>query len=177
MSTVMQMERLQQDAHNARLNEIIQNNGVSSNHNQFEGDLKMYATNMIQSTYAVSKRITEWLGERVRKAAHQRIIANAYVIFANRHPEWTENCFDEHFVTHSAVPRLEAFLVGERTSATHLAEAWASQFHYSDENRQKAIAEIMPVASDFLYILETEAVAVSKVTQEAGPQFQNARYA
>jgi predicted Rossmann fold nucleotide-binding protein DprA/Smf involved in DNA uptake len=96
-----------------------------------------------------------------RKYQHRtfrQAVIRAYANFAQKYPEWSASHFDEHFLTHDAAPLL--LRVGYGVASTQgfaLAVVWSRQMTWPrEEIRQKLVAELTPIAADFLCLLETE---------------------
>ena len=91
-------------------------------------------------------------------------VVSAYTIWAKRYPEWEAAFFDEHFLHAHVMPRFSA---GEFPSAATLAEAWVIQMGASSDQMAALIAELTPVAADFLYVVQSERCYVDeKVRQQ-----------
>lgn len=111
----------------------------------------------------VADKVRSWLGRDPQRLAFQVALARAYTTFARHHPQWAASFFDEHFLTHGAAPHLARCL--RRTASPDPAEvaaAWADQLGLHRETRQERIAELTPVASDFLHWLQAELRARSE---------------
>lgn len=101
--------------------------------------------------------------------ARQKAICNALMSIGNVYPEYKGIGFDEHFMTNSASELMQPFLVGgSLPTANALLTAWASQFPYSTESAQKAIVNLTPLVTDFLYVLGSEEPTVL-VSEQAAP--------
>ena len=110
-------------------------------------------------------KVKSWLGRDPQRLAFQVALTKAYTAFAEKHPDWAQSLFDEHFLTHSAAPILALCLQREDTAPPEdLAIAWADQMGRRGDARQTFIAQIEPVAADFLDMLDTEL--------RARPEFQ-----
>jgi hypothetical protein len=114
--------------------------------------------------------ITNWLERKYQKRAFQQAVSRAHSIFAQRYPEWVASHFDEYFLAHDA-----AFLllrIGQGVASPkpfNLAYVWSYQMPWlEEETRQKMVAELTPIASDFLRLLEAELCIREPVNQPAG---------
>ena len=90
---------------------------------------------------------------RLQRAV-QTALDRAYAVFAQRHPEWVAALFDEHFLVHRVAPLLHAAHARQAyfTPRT-IAQAWAAQLGMREE-QHKLIARCIPVAGDFIRLLE-----------------------
>lgn len=113
--------------------------------------------------------VTSWLERKSQQRAFRQAVSQAYTIFAQRYPEWTASYFDEYFLTHDAaflLARIGQGVASPRPFA--LAYVWSYQMTwFTEETRQRLIAELTPVASDFLCLLEAELCVRRPVTQLA----------
>lgn len=113
--------------------------------------------------------VTSWLERKYQQRTYRQAVSRAYSIFAQRYPEWAASHFDEYFLTHDA-----AFLlarIGQGVTSPRpftLAYVWSYQMTwFKEETRQRLIAELTPVAADFLRLLEAELCIREPVTQLA----------
>jgi hypothetical protein len=90
-------------------------------------------------------------------------IAHAYASFAEQYPEWVAALLDEYFLTHQAVPLLtRAAEEGNLFDPVELAKAWSEQLTwFNEQHRQSIIADLIPVAANFLHTFEEEWSTVS----------------
>ncbi|MGB0383866.1 MAG: hypothetical protein ACPGWR_03500 [Ardenticatenaceae bacterium] len=103
----------------------------------------------------VSEKVRGWLGRDPQRLAFQVALTRTCTRFAQHHPQWAAAFFDEHFLKSRAAPLLARCLTRAGSpDASELAEAWADQMSLSDSKRQARIAELTPVASDFLHWLD-----------------------
>ncbi|HXW00623.1 MAG TPA: hypothetical protein VEC93_19560 [Anaerolineae bacterium] len=91
-----------------------------------------------------------------------------YSIWAPQHWEWVDYSFNEYFLTHQVAPRLARCLKGAtQPDPAELANMWAEQFiWFSEEMRQRHIAELIPAITNFLCCLEAEVGVQSFVTDD-----------
>ena len=101
-----------------------------------------------------SNKLQHWL----RSVAFRRAFDRAYATFAHHYPEWVASLFDERFLLHNAPPLLDNYLRCSRLAqATQLAQAWNDQLGLADPAvSERRIAELVPVAADFLRWLGAE---------------------
>lgn len=99
-----------------------------------------------------------------------RAVESAYAIWAKRYPEWEATFFDEHFLHAHVMPRFSA---GEFPTAATLAEAWVVQMGTHSEQSADLIAELTPVAMDFLYVVKSERCFVE---EKSAQKWQMARW-
>jgi hypothetical protein len=89
----------------------------------------------------------------------QRAVKNAYARFAVKYPAWAASLFDMHFLTRHAAPILAEYTRSGATSAVRaLAEAWVDQLAWYSKAREQRINEIIPIAAEFLCLLDAELV-------------------
>jgi hypothetical protein len=104
-----------------------------------------------------SDTIRTLLNHDPRRLAFQSGLTHSYHTFEKHHPAWAELLFDEHFLTHAAVPLLTRVLLrNDLPTGTELAEAWANQFGNNEDKHSYNIATIESIAADFLTILDHE---------------------
>jgi len=93
--------------------------------------------------------------KRRRRRVFYQTLASAYATFAGRYPEWTAVLFDENFLTGKVAPILESYQNSVLApDPRELANAWADQLWLSKETRRTLLAELTPIAADFLRLLE-----------------------
>jgi hypothetical protein len=99
-----------------------------------------------------------WLRRLVFRAALKR----AYASFAGYYSQWAASLFDEHFLNYGAASLMAGyFRDGHLPQASELALVWEAQLGpNSPAVRERRIAELTPVAADFLDWLTLE-LAVS----------------
>jgi hypothetical protein len=92
-----------------------------------------------------------------------QVVIHAYARFAEQYPEWAAALFDEYFLTHQAIPLLTHVAEdGYPLDSVELAIAWSEQLTwFNEEHRQSIIAELTPVAGNFLHTFEEELSNVS----------------
>lgn len=113
----------------------------------------------------LADKARSWLGRDPQRLAFQVALAKAYAGFADRHPDWAYSLFDEHFLAHSAAPMLARCLERDNTAQPEdLAVAWAEQLGEQRIARQERVAQLEPVAGEFLGLLDAEL--------RARPEFQ-----
>jgi hypothetical protein len=113
--------------------------------------------------------VTSWLARKYQQRAFRQAVSRAYTIFAQRYPEWAASHFDEYFLTHDAAFLLDRIGQGVASPGPFaLAYVWSHQMTwFKEETRQRLIAELTPVASDFLRLLEAELRIREPVSQPA----------
>lgn len=101
----------------------------------------------------LEQQITRLSRDRNRVAALQ----SAHTIIAHRHPVWVESGFTKRFLQHDAASLVEPYLQGDAMpKAQALAETWAAIYPFADDRKERAIAQILPVMVDFIYVLQGE---------------------
>jgi hypothetical protein len=102
--------------------------------------------------------IQEQLAQRRERHKFLGVIHQAYAEFAQKYYRWTLNLFDEYFLTQPSNPLLARYLEQHNLlSPAELAYVWTGQIKWStDEARQRAINEIIPVAGCYLDLLDTK---------------------
>lgn len=99
--------------------------------------------------------------------AHRTAASNALLSVQGTFPEYADVGFDEHFLENRGAELMIPFFEdGSVPAPEALAAAWALQFRFSDANRERAIKNIMPMVTDFVYLLAQEA-AVMPVSNRA----------
>lgn len=78
----------------------------------------------------------------------QAAVSQAYALFAEKYPEWSNSLFDEQFLAQSGV----TFAAGwQPLDAAGLASAWDKQLGpASPAVSQKRVSDLTPAAADFL---------------------------
>ena len=105
----------------------------------------------------LTEKVQAWLGRDPQRLAFQVALARAFPRFAHAYPQWIESLFDEHFLTHQAASLLARTLVRTNMlTPAELATAWADQMGLNERQRTQFIAELTPVASNFLRWLDAE---------------------
>jgi len=104
-----------------------------------------------KTAYAPLTLWRRWLRRRQLSSCVQK----AYTVFSDRYPVWADELFDEWFLSHHAASLLERYVTGPTPpTAMELAAAWNQQFGGPDKNRKRRIAEMTPVAAEFLHLVE-----------------------
>ena len=104
-----------------------------------------------RSTHTPLALWRRWLRRRQLSSCVQK----AYNVFSDRYPVWVDELFDEWFLSHQAAPLLERYVTGPMPpTGVELAAAWNQQFGGPAKNRKRRIAEITPVAAEFLRLVE-----------------------
>ena len=100
----------------------------------------------------------KWLERVYQRRALRQAIAHTYPSFAQQYPEWVNYLFDERFLHQRAFHLLAHYLDYKAVPASfELARIWAEQFTWSNlEMKERHVAQLMPVASDFLHRLNKE---------------------
>ncbi|MCL4861318.1 MAG: hypothetical protein KJZ93_18015 [Caldilineaceae bacterium] len=87
----------------------------------------------------------------------EQTIRRAYASWRQRFPRWVNTGFDEYFLLHDALPLLREMLQGERyPDPAQLAQKWVVAYGIPAARVQPAVAELTPVAADFLAHLQIE---------------------
>jgi len=101
------------------------------------------------------QRVLQWRSALLWSSSKpiDRAVYSAHRLWAKRYPEWEAAFFDEHFLR----TRVLQLLSEKRTIIpTELAQAWVAQFYGVVRREQQLVAELTPVAADFLYFVESE---------------------
>lgn len=104
--------------------------------------------------YIPATAAPEWIRRLVFRAALKR----AYTSFAGYYPQWAASLFDEHFLNYGAASLMAGYIRdGRLPQASQLALDWDAQLGPdSPAVRERRIAELTPVAADFLDWLTLE---------------------
>jgi hypothetical protein len=88
----------------------------------------------------------------------RQAIARIYPSFARQYPDWVDYLFDEHFLSQHGFHLLAAYIVYKAMPTPfELARVWAEQFAWFNlEMKERHVAQLMPVAADFLRRLDKE---------------------
>ena len=88
----------------------------------------------------------------VRGLAFRMALKRAYASFAGYYPQWVASLFDDHFLSHGAASLLAGYVRdGSLPQPIELALAWDEQLGpVTPAVRERRIAELTPVAADFL---------------------------
>ncbi|MEZ4707272.1 MAG: hypothetical protein R3A44_08705 [Caldilineaceae bacterium] len=101
----------------------------------------------------LEQQISRLRRDRNRVAALQ----SAHTIIAHRHPVWVESGFTKRFLLHDAASLVEPYLQGgAMPKAQALAETWAAIYPFADDGKERAVAQILPIMVDFIYVLHGE---------------------
>lgn len=103
-------------------------------------------------------------GDRFRTRAFQK----AYTLFAKRHPEWANSLFDQPFLEQRIALLLKDDLV--LPTGLSLASWWADHLGLGEKQRAHWVAQLTPVATDFLWLLRVELRQPEPVTGVLRPQ-------
>jgi hypothetical protein len=96
------------------------------------------------------------VGYWLRYIAFRAAVNRAYLRFADRYSDWVDSFFDKYFVQQKAKSLLARYLQPvDPPTPTELATLWEDQFPV-DHLAHKYVADLTPVAADFLRLLETE---------------------
>ena len=90
-------------------------------------------------------------------------LRQTYTRFAQQHPEWVACLFDEHFVENGVSMIVEQHLKnGSQIDPGELATVWDKQLGPArDSIRQHRIAELTPIAAEFVTSLQAELRAMA----------------
>jgi hypothetical protein len=94
-----------------------------------------------------------------QKWVFQVALRRTYSRFAAVYPQWVACLFDKHFVTCYLTPLLEPRYLQQQVlpEAAELAKAWDKELGLvSLEVRQRRVAELTPVAGEFIRWLDGE---------------------
>lgn len=95
-------------------------------------------------------------GYWLRYLAFQAALTRAYRRFAERYEDWVDCFFDKHFVQRKANALLARYLQPfDPPAPNELVRLWVDQFPV-DHVAQNYMADLTPVAAEFLRLLETE---------------------
>ena len=96
-------------------------------------------------------------GEIGRRQRVVRSVRRTYAGWRSRFPRWANSGFDEYFLLNDALPLLSDVLAGERyPDPAQLARQWVASYRLTGERAQRALAEVTPVAADFLARLQID---------------------
>ncbi len=107
------------------------------------------------------KRLEQGIASRLTRLtdqhATQRAIGRAYAAFEKNNPDWTNSMFDKHFLQHGAATIIEKYMRGDDTpDAEELASAWVRQLGASSALRPRLQTDALPVAAEFLHLIQKE---------------------
>jgi hypothetical protein len=110
-----------------------------------------------------SLHITDALSRLRRRRNYPDALHRAWSHLAARYPEAVASLFDEYFLSHAARDLLSVYVQpdasgGLRPTPHQLAAAWEAQMSFSAPQvlRRRRMADMLPVAADFLRWLEAE---------------------
>ncbi|MBE7555294.1 MAG: hypothetical protein HS126_29950 [Anaerolineales bacterium] len=94
----------------------------------------------------------------IRRLVFPAALKRAYTGFAGYYPQWAASLFDEHFLNYGATSLMVGYIRdGRLPQASPLALDWDAQLGPdSPAVRERRIAELTPVAADFLDWLTLE---------------------
>ena len=119
----------------------------------------------------LAQNIRSMVAGYTNRNARRTAIRSALMRVTNAHPEYRGVGFDEHFMLNKAAELMKPFVAGgPLPTSDALLTAWASQFPFSNESAKRAIANIRPVITDFLYVLDSEASTIPVLEQPASIQ-------
>lgn len=99
-------------------------------------------------------KLPQPLANHFAQSKRRASVKSALIVVANRHPDWVDVAFDEHFVAHQGAASLaNYFESGQLPDAASLAAAWSNQFNWQSTTKMGAQERFMPVAEDFVYLL------------------------
>lgn len=97
------------------------------------------------------------LGRITMRVIYRKTVRRVYRSFARQNPELAAALFDEHFLDHAAQPIIKAFCeASSLVGPASLAAAWADQLRSTPSRRGERIAEVTPLAAEFLYRVRAE---------------------
>ena len=86
-----------------------------------------------------------------------RAVRSTYIIWAKGYPAWEGALADRSFVQSEVMPIAQRFVNGEPGACTNeLVAVWAAQLPQNQQRHGQWHAELLPVARDFLRILQGE---------------------
>ena len=93
-----------------------------------------------------------WFAHGIRQRRLERSVRRTVAIWRQRFPRWINSGFDEYFLLHDALPLLAG---AQRPDPAQLARKWVVAYGIPAPRFQRAVAEVAPVAEDFLSLLES----------------------
>lgn len=100
--------------------------------------------------------------------ARQKAVRSALMSAISVHPEYSGVGFDEQFMKNTAAELMDPFLAGgSLPTPDALLSAWTSQFPFSEESAKRAVANLAPLVTEFLYVLEQEVSSTDMVAKAA----------
>jgi hypothetical protein len=121
----------------------------------------MSTTSLIHQLGQNWPRWLSWLERAYQRQALRQAIARTYPSFAGQYPAWVNYLFDEQFLNQHAFALLARYLQYKAVPTPfELAQVWAEQFAWFNlETKERHVAQLMPVATDFLRQLNRELFA------------------
>ena len=108
-------------------------------------------------THTVTNTIARLFGSASLATDHSAAINAAFQRFAPQHAEWVDSLFDKDFLQRHGTPVIAAYLDGalsRNQTAASLAQRWDRHLGpASIAVRKRRIADITPIAADFLRLL------------------------
>jgi hypothetical protein len=100
----------------------------------------------------------KWMQKYCQWRAFQAALIRTYTTWAAHNWESTGSLFNEHFLTQQTGSLLICYVEeGGSPDPVELAEAWAEQLSWFDEEmRQRHIAQLIPIITNFLSCFEIE---------------------
>lgn len=112
------------------------------------------------------------------KARNERTkaVESALIAATIRHPDFCGVMFDKDLLSNEAAGLMQPFLNGGTLpTADSLAAVWAEQLPLIDGSRERAVANIMPMIEDFIYVLESSTFVQKAATLTQGAAIQPAQ--
>jgi hypothetical protein len=99
-----------------------------------------------------------WFKRQILRRSLNRAITRAYTSFVREYPDWVDYFFDEYFLSQRAFPLLADYMAkNAMPTPSELARVWTEQFTwFNPEMKERHMAQLMPVAADFLRRLDRE---------------------
>ena len=97
-----------------------------------------------------------------------RAFRRAYTLFVKRHPQWADALFDQPFLEQRIALLLKDDLV--LPTGLSLASWWADHLGLGEKQRAYGVAQLTPVAADFLRLLRVELRQPEPVAPVLQPQ-------
>jgi hypothetical protein len=98
-----------------------------------------------------------WLAKVYHRRLLEGTIRRTFTNWKGRFPRWVNAGFDEYFLLHDALPLLSDMLAGEQYSdPSRLAHQWVAAYSIPASRAQRAVAELTPIAADFIARLQVE---------------------
>jgi len=104
----------------------------------------------------IAQNLQESIAQNQNRTARAKAVRSALFAVTVRHLEYQATGFDQTLLNNQAAALIDPFVSeGVLPDADALAAIWATQFNLSTTGTQKAIANVMPMVNDFVYILAT----------------------